>query len=114
MKIDINVDKIVKEVTDLIEYEKDFNKVMETLDEIIKKMKEYNIKSIEDFEPKFYIANLKNGYLIEQKAISNLKERYSNLRLILIENYDEIGIVEYVADNHYHLEYNKIIPHKEY
>lgn len=61
-------------------------------------------------EIKFYTMNLKNANIIEKKAIKNLKERYSNNleQLERITNYDEIGIVEYVADNNYFIYNNKI------
>ena len=78
-------------------------------DKIIEKLNEYELESIDEFEPKFYTMNLKNGYSIEKQAIKNLLQRYSKEELILVENYDEIGIVEYVADNQFYIENNRII-----
>lgn len=73
-------------------------------------LEKYEIESIEEFEPKFYTMNLVNKREIEKKAIENLYKRgYSNDELIKIENYDEIGIVEYVADNQFYIKNNKII-----
>ena len=79
---------------------------MKDLKELLER---YGIESVEEFEPKFYTMNLVNGYQIEQKAIINLYSRYSKEELIQIENYDEIGIVEYVAKNQFYIENNKII-----
>ena len=68
-------------------------------------LEKYDIESIEDFRPKFYTMNLRNKVAIEDKAIRNLKARgYTNEELIKIKNYDEIGIVEYVADNQFYIE----------
>ena len=68
-------------------------------------LEKYDIESIEDFRPKFYTMNLRNKVAIEDKAIRNLKARgYTNEELIKIKNYDEIGIVEYVADNKFYIE----------
>lgn len=75
-------------------------------DELLEK---YEIESIEEFEPKFYYANLTNGYQINKKAVNNLLENYSKEELIKIANYDEIGIVEYVAKNQYYIEDDRII-----
>lgn len=72
-------------------------------------LEKYDIENIDDFVPQFYIMNLKNGIAIQDKAIKNLFSRYSKEDLIKIENYDEIGIVELVADGCYHIEDNKII-----
>ena len=83
--------------------------------ELIKqKLEEYEIESIEEFIPNFYTMNLVNGYLIEKEAIKNLLERYSKEELILVENYDEIGIVEFVAKGEYTIENNKIIVDDEH
>lgn len=76
---------------------------------IEEKLKELNIESIEEFEPNFYISNLTNGYSIKKKAIDNLFSRYDVEDLIFIENYNEIGIVEYVAKGQYYIKDNKII-----
>lgn len=59
-------------------------------------------------EIKFYTMNLLNKNEIEKKAIKNLREQYSENELSKITNYDEIGIVEYVADNNYFIYSNKI------
>lgn len=73
-------------------------------------LKKYDIEDIEDFIPKFYTMNLVNGYSIEKQAIKNLYDRgYTNEELIKIKNYDEIGIVEYVANNEFYIENNYII-----
>lgn len=73
-------------------------------------LEKYEIERIEEFEPKFYTMNLVNKREIEKKAIENLYKRgYTNDELIKIENYDEIGIVEYVADNQFYIKNNKII-----
>lgn len=73
-------------------------------------LEKYEIESVEEFEPKFYTMNLSNGYAIEKKAIENLyKKGYTNEELIQVENYDELGIVEYVADNQFHIENNLIV-----
>ena len=79
---------------------------MKDLKELLER---YEIESVEEFEPKFYTMNLVNGYQIEQRAIINLYSRYSKEELIQVENYDEIGIVEYVAKNQFYIENNKII-----
>lgn len=53
-------------------------------------------------EDKFYIQNLSgNRREIEKKAIENIINRcqYDINTLFRIENYDEIGIVEFVAEN---------------
>lgn len=60
-------------------------------------------------EIKFYTMNLGNNKnIIEKKAIKNLREQYSDDVLSKITNYDEIGIVEYVANNNYFIYNNKI------
>ena len=64
---------------------------------------------LKEFEPKFYTMNLKNGYKTNKEAIENLYNRgYSKEELIKIENYNEIGIVEYVAKNQFYIENNHI------
>lgn len=66
-------------------------------------------KILKEFEPKFYTMNLKNGYKTNKEAIENLYNRgYSKEELIKIENYNEIGIVEYVAKNQFYIENNHI------
>ena len=73
-------------------------------------LEKYEIESVEEFVPEFYTMNLVNGYGVQKQAIKNLYARgYTNEELIKIENYDEIGIVEYVADNQFYIENNKII-----
>lgn len=60
-------------------------------------------------EIKFYTMNLDNSKnIIEKKAIKNLRGQYSEDELSKITNYDEIGIVEYVANNNYFIYKNKI------
>lgn len=83
---------------------------MKDMNEKIKeKLEEYEIESVEEFEPSFYTQNLVNGRTIEKKAINNLLNNYKKEELILIENYNECGIVEFVASNQFHIEDNKII-----
>ncbi len=73
-------------------------------------LEKYEIESVEEFVPEFYTMNLVNGYGVQKQAIKNLYARgYTNEELIKIENYDEIGIVEYVADNQFYIENNLII-----
>lgn len=73
-------------------------------------LEKYEIENIEEFEPKFYTMNLTAGRLIEKKAIANLYSRgFTNEELIKIKNYDEIGIVEYVANNRFDIIDNMII-----
>ena len=73
-------------------------------------LEKYEIENIEEFEPRFYTMNLINGYAIEKKAIENLYARgFTNEDLIKIKNYDEIGIVEYVANDHFDIIDNVII-----
>lgn len=77
-------------------------------------LEKYDIESIEDFRPKFYTMNLRNKVAIEDKAIRNLKARgYTNEELIKIKNYDEIGIVEYVADNKFYIENDYIFTEED-
>lgn len=74
-----------------------------------KLLEKYDIENIEEFEPKFYTMNLINGYKISKEAVENLYNRgYSKEELIKIDNYDEIGIVEYVAKNQFYIENNHI------
>lgn len=61
----------------------------------------------EFLEGKFYTMNLTNKYQIEEKAIENLSD-YDLETLKAIKNYDEIGIVEYVAKNDFFIFDNKI------
>lgn len=59
---------------------------------------------------RFYITNLTNKYDIENKAIENLIERgYALEELQSIRNYNEIGIVEYVAKGEYSIENDEIV-----
>lgn len=57
----------------------------------------------------FYTQNLTNWYDIEKQAFKNLLDKYTLIDLLLIENYNEIGIVEYVTDNQFYIENDKII-----
>lgn len=79
---------------------------------IEKKLEELEIESIEEFQPDFYTMNLVDGYEIKKKAIKNLFDRFENCKeqLLFIENYDEIGIVEYVANDKYDVVDNRIVP----
>lgn len=67
-----------------------------------------NLLFSSDFRPEFYYGNLVNGWTINKRAVDNLLNSYSIEELINIDNYDEIGIVEYVADNNYYIENNHI------
>ena len=70
----------------------------------------YEIESIDEFEPKFYTMNLICGRAVEKQAIKNLYSRgYTNYDLIQIENYDEIGIVESVAEDNFDIIDNTIV-----
>lgn len=69
----------------------------------------YELDSVEDFEPTFYYQNLTNGYQINRKAVDNLLEYYTKKELIKIKNYNEIGIVEYVAKDQYNIINNLIV-----
>lgn len=77
-------------------------------------LNKYDIESIEEFVPEFYTMNLVKPIYIELQAIKNLQERYSNKELIMIENYNEIGIVEDVANNNYIIVDNKIYNEEDY
>lgn len=72
-------------------------------------MRELYCNKINEFEPNFYTQNLTNGASIKKRAIDNLFSRYDLEDLIFIENYNEIGIVEYVAKGEYYIDNNKII-----
>ena len=61
----------------------------------------------EFLDGKFYTMNITNKYEIEKKAIENLMN-YDLETLKKIKNYDEIGIVEYVAKNDFFIFENKI------
>lgn len=77
-------------------------------------LEKYDIESIEEFKPKFYIMNLNNKVAIEDKAIKNLYARgYTSEELIKIKNYDEIGIVEYVANDKFYIENDYIIKEED-
>lgn len=80
------------------------------INEIKKLLEKYEIESIDEFVPEFYYMNLTNGRSINNKAVKILLDRYSKEELIKITNYDEIGIVEYVADDDFYIKDNKIIP----
>ena len=79
---------------------------MKTIEELLEY---YEIESVDEFQPEFYTMNLVNSYSINSKAVDNLLSMYSKEDLIKIENYDEIGIVEYVADNRFYIKDNRII-----
>ena len=61
-----------------------------------------------DYKPEFYYSNLVNGYQINKRAVDNLLNSYSIEELINIDNYDELGLVEYVAAGKYYIEGNYI------
>lgn len=97
-------------------YDNKFEKTLNDYEELekVKKdleriMKSKETDDEEEFEIKFYTQNLVNGYKIEQKAIKNLKQNYNEEILKRIKNYDEIGIVEAVADDRYHIQDDMII-----
>ena len=61
------------------------------------------------YRPPFYIDNLTNKYGVLEKAISNLYDRgYTDEELKKIDNYDELGIVEFVATGDYFIKNNHI------
>lgn len=80
------------------------------MNELIReKLNDYELENLEEFEPEFYYQNLTNGYEINKKAIKNLYiNGYTKEELILIDNYDELGIVEYVAKNQFYIKNNHI------
>lgn len=61
----------------------------------------------EFLEGKFYTMNLNNRWSIEKKAIENLSD-YDLETLKKIKNYDEVGIVEYVAKNNFFIFEDKL------
>lgn len=61
-----------------------------------------------DFIPQFYYSNLVNGYQINKKAVANLLNNHTIEELVQVDNYNELGLVEYVADNNYYIENNHI------
>lgn len=66
-------------------------------------------EKIEFLQNKFYTENLIKGLKIENKAINNML-CYSLEDLQKITNYDEAGIVEFVANNNFKIVNNKIEP----
>lgn len=90
-------------------YETLKNEIEKGENEMKELLEKYDIESVEDFVPEFYYQNLTNGASINRKAVENLLNQYSKEELIKIENYDELGIVEAVANDRYHIEDNKII-----
>lgn len=80
------------------------------LKKVYEKLEEYDKESLEDFDPywdiSFYTSNLVNGRIIEQKAIQKLKERYDKIDILLVNNYNTIGIVEFVADDEFYIDDN--------
>jgi hypothetical protein len=60
---------------------------------------------------KFYTKNLVNGFQIARKAGKNLLDRYDVMTISKITNFNEIGIVEYVAKNDYYIANNEIVPY---
>ena len=61
-----------------------------------------------DYKPQFYYSNLVNGYQINKRAVNNLLNNYTIEQLIQVDNYNELGLVEYVADNNYYIKNNHI------
>ena len=57
-----------------------------------------------DFRPEFYYSNLVNGWAINKQAVDNLLNSHSIEELIQVDNYDELGLVEYVAAGKYYIE----------
>lgn len=53
---------------------------------------------------RFYIMNLVNKTEIENEALENLLNRYDENIILNITNFDDIGVVEYVANNQFYLE----------
>lgn len=90
----------------IVDLKEKLNKGENRMKELLEK---YDIERIEDFVPEFYYQNLVNGYNINKKAVKILLDRYSKEELIKVTNYDEIGIVEYVADDDFYIKDNKII-----
>ena len=70
-----------------------------------------NYKEIFEDEVNFYYMNLSNGYKTNKKAKKNLVERTNgNYKLLCsLKNYDEIGIVEFVADDEFSIDYKNLI-----
>jgi len=64
---------------------------------------------LEYWNPPFYTANLTNANAIYNKAIENLLNIYTKDELLDIKNFNEIGIVEYVAKDNFHIENDTII-----
>lgn len=84
---------------DSVSYSDDESKYHVTYDEIVSA-----------FIPEFYSMNLVNGYSINKRAVEKLyKSGYTNDELIKIKNYDEIGLVEFVADDDFTIKDDKII-----
>lgn len=90
----------------IVDLKENLNKGENRMKELLEK---YDIERIEDFVPEFYYQNLVNGYNINKKAVKILLDRYSKEELIKVTNYDEIGIVEYVANDDFYIKDNKII-----
>lgn len=67
-----------------------------------------NLLFSSDYKPDFYYSNLVNGWAINKQAVTNLLNSYSIEELINIDNYDELGLVEYVAAGKYYIENNHI------
>lgn len=79
---------------------------------------DYVYNFLEDNTPKLYTQNLTNGHKIEMNAIKNLCSylgiesndiiaKYKEFNKIT--NIDEIGIVEYIANNEFTIIDNKIV-----
>lgn len=62
------------------------------------------------FVPEFYYGDLAHGYNINEDAVNHLYScGYTNADLIKIKNYDECGVVEFVADDDFYIKDNYII-----
>lgn len=70
--------------------------------------KEYYKNKFDDIN--FYYQNIQQGYKMNEKAKENLAQRcnYDYELLCSLKNYDTIGLVEYVADNQFDIDYDNL------
>lgn len=68
----------------------------------------YDIESLEDFEPRFNMSGITN-WKIEDRAIENLKARFTQEELMQVKNYTTDGVVEFVADDDFYIKDNYIV-----
>ena len=68
----------------------------------------YDIESLEDFEPRFNMSGI-TSWKIEDRAIENLKARFTQEELIQVKNYTSDGVVEFVADDDFYIKDNYIV-----